>query len=284
VCRTAAQLRTFTEALQGRAKVLLTTRPNHFRSTDDVTSRLFDSLQNIHQGRVYELESFDPPQQQAFLRRWLELHGEADPGGLAQQWMHALAQVDNLPELARTPRMLSFMVEDLSLAEVQQAIGHGTVTAADLYQKLVSRWLGEEARKIDPNSPGTATPAQRQEMLEELALHLWRSGERDVTENALQQVSRNVLDLPRMKLTLDQAAQVIGGRTLLHVDSRRWKFAHQSVWEFLLANRLAASLRADEEDELFGEAELTSLTIRFLRDLAPQEATAWLARTGSNGS
>ena len=264
--------------------MLLTTRPSHFRSTGDATSKLFEGLRTVHQGHVYELEPFDAHQQQAFLRRWFDLRNEPDPDGLARQWMAALANVDNLPELARTPRMLSFIVEDLPLDAVLQAAGHGVVTAAALNEKLVSRWLGEETRKIDPNAPGTVSAGQRQELLEELALHLWRAGERDVTEDALQQAGRDVLDLPRLKLTLDQAAQEIGGRTLLHVDSQRWKFAHQSVWEFLLANRLAKMLRAGQGDELLGEAELTGLTIRFLRDLAADEATAWLARMGGYGS
>jgi hypothetical protein len=191
--------------------------------------------------------------------------------------MRALAAVDNLPELARTPRMLSFIVEDLSLAELGQAAGRGVVTAAKLYQRLVDRWLTGETDKIDPNAPGTISAAKRQEVLEDLAVRLWQAGERDVTEDTMHECART-LDLPRLELTLDQAAQEIGGRTLLQVDSQRWRFAHQSIWEFLLANHLAALLRSGQADELTGQAELTGLTARFLRDLAPDEATAWLAR------
>jgi hypothetical protein len=274
----AAQLRTFTEALAGKAKVLLTTRPSHFSSTDEVTSKLFASIRSVHQGRVYQLEPFDTGQQRAFLHRWFELAGESDPAGLADRWMLALAGVDNLPDLARTPRMLSFIVEDLSLDELRQAAGQGTVTAAGLYQKLVDRWLTAETAKIQPDAPGTFPAGQRQELLEDLALRLWRTGERDITQDALQQTARDVLDLPRLELTLDQAAQEFGARTLLELDGQRRRFAHQSVQEFLLASRLAALLRAGQSDDLLGEAELSDLTIRFLRDLAPQEAAAWLER------
>ena len=274
----AAQLRTFTEALRGKAKVVLTTRPSHFRSTDEVTTSLFESLRNLQSGRVYQLEPFDESQQRAFLVRWFELAGQDDPGALAERWMAALGAVDNLPELAKTPRMLSFIVEDLSLESLHEAAHKGTVTAAQLYQTLVTHWLGTETSKIDPTAPGTLTPGQRQELLEELALRLWRAGERDVTEDALQQTARDVLDLPKLDLTLDQAAQEAGGRTLLQVDQYRWKFAHQSVWEFLLARKLAALLRAGTADDVLGEAQLTDLTIRFLRDLAPAEAEAWVGR------
>jgi hypothetical protein len=107
-------------------------------------------------------------------------------------------------------------------------------------------------------------------------LELWRINERDVSEQTLHAVART-LDLPRYEMTLDQAAQLLGGRTLLQVDQRRWRFAHQSVWEFLLASRLAAILRAGDNPDVLGDAELTPLTARFLRDLAAAEAVRWIA-------
>jgi 3',5'-cyclic AMP phosphodiesterase CpdA len=276
----AAQLQTFIGALRGQAKILLTTRPNHFRSADQVTSALFGSLRTVHHGQVYQLEPFNERQQHAFLTRWFELDGRgaAEATALAQRWMAALGRVDNLPELAKTPRMLSFMVEDLDLHEIENAATTTTVTAAALYQRLVDLWLTGEASKVDPVSERTVTPAQRQRLLEQIAFTLWRSGERDLTEPALQAAARANLDLPRIDLTVDQAAQLIGGRTLLRVDANRWRFAHQSVWEFLLAKYLAERLRTGEDLGQLGDAELTQLTIRFLRDLAPEQAAAWATR------
>jgi hypothetical protein len=260
--------------LQGQAKVLLTTRPNHFRSADEVTSKLFESLRTVHHGRVYQLEPFDEPQQSEFLARWFELRGDRQAAVTARRWMTALGRVDNLPELARTPRMLSFMVEDLTLAQIEAASQARTVTAADLYQELVNHWLRGEAAKVDADDERAVPPEERQRLLEDIALQLWRVGERDLTEETLHEVART-LHLPRHELTLDQAAQLLGGRTLLQVDDRRWRFAHQSVWEFLLAKRLAAILREGKDLAVLGDAELTGLTIRFLRDLAPDEATEW---------
>src|SRR5262249_39554861 len=172
----AAQLRTFLDATSGRAKLLLTTRPNHFRSTDEVTTKLFESLTSVHQGRVYELEPFDEDQQRAFLTRWFELRGEPDPAAVAGQWMQALADVDNLPELARTPRMLSFMAQDLTLDQLRRAAGGTRVTAAGLYQTLVDRWLRGEVEKIDWQDKRTVPAEQRLRLLEDIALELWRVG------------------------------------------------------------------------------------------------------------
>ena len=151
------------------------------------------------------------------------------------------------------------------------------MTAADLYERLVNKWLGSETVKIDPEGDRRVPPEERWRLLEELALMLWRINERDVSEESLQTVARQ-LNLVRHDLTVDQAAQVLGSRTLLSVDENRWRFAHQSVWEFLLARRLAAILRDGQDIETLGEAELTGLTIRFLRDLAPDEAAEWARR------
>jgi hypothetical protein len=273
----AAQLNTFINAQQGRAKILLTTRPNHFRAANEATTALFDSLRSVHHGTVFQLEPFDEDQQAAFLTRWFTTHGDPQPEAATQaaRWMRALAQVDNLPELARTPRMLSFMVRDLILEQIEAAAHTRTVTAADLYQQLVELWLAGEAGKVNPFDERNVTAAQRQRLLEEIAFTLWHIGERDITEGALQDSARQNLDLPRIELTVDQAAQLIGGRTLLQVDDHRWRFAHQSVWEFLLANSLARRLKAGEHLQRLGDAQLTALTIRFLRDLAPDEAVRW---------
>jgi 3',5'-cyclic AMP phosphodiesterase CpdA len=275
----AAQLDTFVTGLQGRAKILLTTRPNHFRSADHATSALFDRLQSVHHGRVVELEPFDETQQHAFLTRWFELSGAdtAAAAGLADRWMVALGRVDNLPELARTPRMLSFMVQDLDLDGIERAASTTTVTAAALYQKLVDRWLSGEGDIAAVTGMPVIPPERRQRLLEQVAVELWRAGDRDLSETDLQQAARVGLDLPTMRLTVDQAAQLVGGRTLFRASGGRWKFAHQSVWEFLLANHLAHHLRTGGEPALLGAAELTRLTARFLRDLAPAEAAAWIA-------
>lgn len=280
----AAQLRTFVDALTGRAKVLLTTRPSHFRSTDQVTTKLFETIGNIHDGRVYQLEPFTEDQQRAFLTRWFELpeHSDPDPGAAADRWLTALGQVDNLPELATTPRMLSFIVEDLTVEEIHVAARHGTVTAADLYQRLIDRWLAEEVGKADHDDARTVSAERRQELLEDLAFTLWQLGERDITEDTLTETART-LDLPALDLTIDQAAQFLGGRTLLRAADRRWRFVHQSLWEYLLARRIADLLRSGRPERL-GDAQLTPLTIRFLRDLAPREAAEWASRVAKGRS
>ena len=70
----------------------------------------------------------------------------------------------------------------------QSAAGQGADrTAARLYTKLLESWLKAEALKIDPNAPGTISWEGRQALLDDLAAQLWRTGERDVTEDTLRQ-------------------------------------------------------------------------------------------------
>lgn len=321
--RAAEQLRTFLAALEGRreAKIVLTTRPSHFRLRQEAVSKIFENVLDldINRRRVYELLDFDKEQQESFLSRWFGLHGRTSGEATAEakEWMEALEAVDNLPELARTPRMLSFIAEHLDLAQVRAAATEqGPITAARLYEMLVDIWLTTETAKFDDDRarPGTGrqrpeadrrsgqsrsgesratladravasdrrlgrsqlTSIDRWRVAEELAYRLWATNETNISEALLEEVAGDVLDLPRLGMAVPEAAQEIGSRTLLVGDGDERYFAHQSIGEFLLARKLADVLESSDYPLELGHAELSELTARFLRDLAPEAGTRWL--------
>lgn len=289
--RAAEQLRTFLRALDGQAKILLTTRPNHFRRKQEAVSQIFEDVLDldVNQRRVYELEAFDEAQQREYLRRWFARRRQpgrdaAEADAETDAWMKALSEVDDLPELARTPRMLSFMAEDLTLQQIRAAgKGGEPVKAAGLYELLVGKWLTNETSKFrHPGRPARSDDQRllgtdhRWQVAEDLAYRLWAANETYVSERLLEDVAGSVLDLPSLGLTVAQAAQEIGSRTLLVGEGDERYFAHQSVGEFLLARHLAELLRGADDPAELGHAELSELTARFLRDLVPEEGTRWL--------
>ncbi len=292
--RAADQLTTFLEAMGGGSKILLTTRPSHFRSREQATSVVFQDKLSHTRHQIYELQPFAAAEQKEFLQRWFEIAGDPSPDACATRWMDGLAVVDNLPELARTPRMLSFMVSDLRIEEIEAAAQSGqTMTAAGLYERLIGKWLSTESEKVGGETDGSPqlSSEDRWKIAEELALVLWRDQVPEVDQVLLEEVAGRALDLPRFGLTTSQAAQEIGSRTLLVGDGDRRRFAHQSVYEYLLARRLARALRDDTQWSQLGQAELSELTAYFLRDLAPQDAASWIRsledsradRTGVDG-
>jgi NACHT domain len=140
--RAADQLSTFLQAMQERSKVLLTSRPSHFHTREQAVSAVFHDVLSHTRHHVYQLLPFEQDEQRRFLTKWFQIAGERDPPTHASRWMTALAAVDRLPELAQTPRMLSFMVSELRIEEIEQTgRGGGAMTAALLYERLIDEWL-----------------------------------------------------------------------------------------------------------------------------------------------
>jgi 3',5'-cyclic AMP phosphodiesterase CpdA len=277
--RAADQLTTFLQAMGTGAKVLLTTRPSHFRSREQATSVVFQDGLSHTRHRIFELQPFEGAEQQMFLERWFTLAGDSDPQSQADRWLKALGAVDNLPELARTPRMLSFMVSDLQIEEIEEtARSRQRMTAAGLYERLIGRWLSTESEKIGGDRDGSAelSSDDRWAIAEQLAFVMWSDQVPEVRQSLLEHVASEALDLPKFGLTMSQAAQEIGSRTLLVGEGDVRRFAHQSVYEYLLARHLSRVLQNHDSWEQLGQARLSDLTAYFLHDLAPEDAERWI--------
>jgi WD40 repeat protein/3',5'-cyclic AMP phosphodiesterase CpdA/type II secretory pathway predicted ATPase ExeA len=279
--RAADQLTTFTQAIEGRAKILLTTRSSHFRARDQATVVAFQEALSSTRHRIYELQPFDEDDRQEFLERCFRAAGVADPSAETVRWSASLSAVKNLPELARTPRMLSFMVNDLAIDELEAAArSPEAITAAALYERLLDTWLTTESEKAGEGaspSTGRVSVADRWRMAEELAFTLWRDQTFQIGQTLLSEVAARTLDLPKLGLSVSQAAQEIGSRTLLVGYGDRQRFAHQSVYEYLLARHLARALRDPLRWEQLGFAELSELSASFLSELAVEDAARWIA-------
>jgi 3',5'-cyclic AMP phosphodiesterase CpdA len=277
--RAADQLTTFLQAMGRGAKMLLTTRPSHFRSREQATSVVFQDGLSHTRHRIFELQPFEGAEQQAFLERWFTLAGDEDPEAQASRWLTGLSEVDNLPELARTPRMLSFMVSDLRIEEIEEAAQSGqTMTAAALYERLIGKWLSTESKKVGGHEDGSAqlSSDDRWAIAEHLAFVMWSDQVPEVRQALLEHVASEALDLPKFGLTMSQAAQEIGSRTLLVGEGDARRFAHQSVFEYLLARRLTRFLCDPDNWDRLGQARLSDLTAYFLHDLAPGDAERWI--------
>lgn len=127
---------TLLAAAQGEyAKVVVTSRTQHFISDKQVKLRLMDKAEMINSRKIVFLQQFDKEQIFAFLRNFLG--NQAD----AEQRLRLLEEVPDLMGLSANPRMLSFIAElpedDLRAAQTRE----GDITATKLYEMLLERWL-----------------------------------------------------------------------------------------------------------------------------------------------
>jgi len=311
--RAADYLRTLLSAVTGKAKVVITSRVQHFASDQQVRSALGEEVHLIKGSRILKVANFDDAQVREYLVR---LHGgnEAE----ADDRLGLIHEIKDLLGLSRNPRMLSF-IADLPVTDLLAIrAARGTISAGALYEKLLDRWLEFETTRRLPTraAPLALSPAQLRAAATAVAMELWRTGEAGVDLRTLQETTRAVLtgltqppaaragdqpvreafDLTRLRMDPGQAAHAVGsGSLLVRDEDDRFGFVHASVLEYLVADETARMLGADGDVDVgigpLAGREMSPLMIDFLCDAlgsyprAGERAADWATRTlGASGS
>jgi WD40 repeat protein/type II secretory pathway predicted ATPase ExeA len=272
--RALEHLNTIIDAAEGRARVLLTCRTEHFLRTADVESAMLRRLTAAEGARVMHLQPFTADQARQFLQRRL---GDA---GAAR--FERLGRIPDLMELARTPRMLE-MLAGLDEADLDNAERRGSrVTAAGLYQVVVERWLRrEQQRREVPGASATVGWVATRQAVTNLAVLAWTRGTEELGLDDLRAVVR---DLGSAGHSEEELIHTLGSGTLLVRDeAERFRFAHRSILEFLVAEQCAQRLLAGEEPHLLDHGEATVPLVRFVGDLAGDAVDDWARRAAQAG-
>ncbi|MCX4242255.1 pentapeptide repeat-containing protein [Paraliomyxa miuraensis] len=283
--RAAEHFETIVSAARGRAKVVVTSRRQHFLSDhqakEAVRQVLLQKVEAVPGHRVVTLLPFEDDQIEAFLAGHL---GDAE---LARERMRLIAEVRDLGGLSSNPRMLGFIAalteDELRAARDRQ----GAVSAAGLYRTLLDRWLAfEQDRRHPPGAaPGLSIEA-RWQAVTELALRLWTRAEHHVGVDELEAIGAVLVELAEGSKRLgashgaEETGFQIGSGTLLVRDEvGRFSFIHESVMEWLVARAGAAALQDGEYPELLGHGKMSQLMADFLIDLAGASAVeGWSTR------
>jgi WD40 repeat protein/3',5'-cyclic AMP phosphodiesterase CpdA len=281
------------QAVDGRAKVVIASRDQHFLTDAEVFSALGDRLATVAGRRVVKLAEFDDHQIAAFLRNRL---GGAAP---AARWLELLGNIKDLLGLSRNPRMLDFItrIPEGRLLAARRRIGE--ITAAGLYEELLNEWLRYELSRRD--RPGGLPPPTKEQFWHAvtfLALRLWGSTEDGIGVAALGETADEFASLAAPETVSetappdrDETAHAIGSGTLLVRDSEgRFTFVHRSVMEWLVARHVANRIIAQEPLPEPERREMSPLMVDFLCDLLGRDrALAWAVTqigdpTASKGS
>lgn len=264
--RAAEHFETIVSAARGRAKVVVTSRRQHFLSDhqakEAVRQVLLQKVETVPGHRVVTLLPFEDDQIEAFLAAHL---GDVEA---ARERMRLIAEVRDLTGLSSNPRMLGFIAalgEDELRATRDR---HKAVSAAGLYRTLLDRWLAfEQDRRHPPGAPPGLGLDARWRAVTELALRLWTRGESHVLVSELEEIGAVLVELAEG--SEEEAGFQIGSGTLLVRDeSGRFSFIHESVLEWLVARAGADALAREEAPELLGRGKLSQLLADFLIDLA----------------
>lgn len=274
--RAADHLETLLAAATERAKVVITSRTEHFISDRQIESQLMADIRRISTLRVGILQPFDGDRIRHFL-----VHFFGGDEGKAERRYRQLERVKDLLGLSNNPRMLGFIAqlpaERLDAAEQRE----GGISAATLYRELIDYWLDYEIQRANPRgSPEGLTKEQCLRALYHLAERLWARTDRAI---GLEELSEGVAQaLGRLEhLDPEIATQLVGSGTLLVRDAEgRFSFLHQSVLEWLVADEMARQLSTEGGSELPERGEMSALMVEFLCDLAGRERAVDWAKCG----
>ncbi len=124
----------------------------------------------------------------------------------ADHFLSLLGGVEDLLGLATNPRMLTFMIRwyrggILTEATLAESSRGRPMTAGRLYELLLTTWLEHEEKRqtLDGSYPALSV-RQRLDALSQIALRLWRTGERTVHIAELGEIAEQIDDLARLEM------------------------------------------------------------------------------------
>ncbi|MFI9816996.1 trypsin-like peptidase domain-containing protein [Saccharothrix variisporea] len=262
-------LRVLLHRVDDRAKVVLTSRTQHFRLTSDVLNVLGEQVTSMASSRVALLEDFTDEQIHDFLTRHYK--GDADR---ARARFDLLGDVRDLLGLSRNPRMLSFIadLDEERLREVERQ--EGRISAAELYRELVDHWLVKETdRQRHPSGLPSLDERERLDVCTTLALRLWATTASAIRESDLGAAAATLARLTERGYSHAQAQHAVGSGTLLVHTEDGFGFVHQSVMEWLVANAAAGRPDTDITNRV-----MSPLMVDFFCDLAGHDTAREWAR------
>ncbi len=274
----ADHLETLVQAADDKAKIVVASRTQHFKSHEQVLTALGERVGALANRRVFAVEDFTPAQVRAYLVG--RYHGDEQA---ANRRLQLLTGIQELLGLSTNPRMLSF-IADLdenrlrAVADTQQ-----TMSAAALYEEILRAWLSYEEQRTNAlaGASGGLKLGELSRAVTTLAVRLWETGEPFLRLADLTEVADTLSDLAGGRLSQQQRAHAMGAGTLLvRTDEGLFGFIHASVAEWLVAAEIARQLDTGApHPALLSAQRLSQLTVDFLCDLAgTQKCQAWAGR------
>jgi WD40 repeat protein/3',5'-cyclic AMP phosphodiesterase CpdA len=265
---------TLLQAAEGQARVVVTSRTQHFMNDAQVSTALGARVEQMSGRRLVRLEPLADEQILAFLERWFD--GDRDR---AERRFAQLGRSRVLLELAHNSRLLAFIAE-LDEEHISGAARERpSITQAELYRVLLTRWLEHEVDRAQPRGgESSLSIEERWEAVTALAVALWQRPDRALALSDLTATTARAMDrMARHGLDAGQAAQAVGSGTLLVRDEEgAFGFVHPSVMEWLVARAAARLVGAGQDVPLLAGREMSPLMADFLRDLSePARAGAW---------
>lgn len=245
------------EKVTGKAMIVVTARDEEFLSNKQIERVLRAGTGSIGR-RAFKLEHFTLEQVDQFLAQHL---GSREA---ARERMELLKTFGPIPDVARNPRMLSFLAEIDTDRLVRAREAGARLGAAELYRQVIEQWKDREEARLRRDD---YLPALDREQLwsavSRLAVNLWRTGRERLTVEELGGAAEVLSHVDADA----QVHQISSGSLLIRFDDGRLGFIHRSLQEWFLADAIVND--PDVADALAAQ-RLSDQTAVFIAEMSPE--------------
>lgn len=247
-------------AAQGEAKVVVSSRTQHFLTDKQVQRELARRAEQVGGYRLIRLDRFGEPQIRRFLGNLI-----ADPKEAEDRYA-LIRDVKDLLGLSHNPRMLGFIAQ-IEAEKLREARKGGEITAAKLYEVLIDQWLDfEHARAHKDVTEKGISRAKLAELVTALAGLFWERSAKGLLLGDFCHL------LVAEEIEAKVVEHMMGSGSLLVRDGEgRFSFVHRSVMEWLVAKTAAKTLVEVGDAAALGHDEMSELMADFLISLAGRE-------------
>jgi WD40 repeat protein len=267
---TLNNFRQLNQAVNGEAKVILTSRTHYFRDKFEVDKILKKQgveglspyatmlLREVYDKPEYEivyLKEFTPDQVKQYLEK-----------ALKDKWQEAYNKIQsiyNLEDLSTRPVLLDMIVKTLPKIDEKRLQEFSVV---HLYELFTYSWIERDDYRLQITRQG------KEELVEALASKLWQEGEKSIHYTALSGIlSIHLKSKIKTTRELEQADyEVRTASFLVRDDEGNYGFAHKSFQEFFIARKIKKEL----EKKKYNVLDLRRLSMEimfFLRHLIDED-------------
>ncbi len=235
-------------------KVLVTTRPEYFID-------MKEEREILRTYPAFYIQSFDQEQSKLYLQKRVPFLKQQKKDA-NKDWFYywnTINQIYDLSDLVRRPVLLEMIVKTLpELVEAGEVVNR-----PNLYQRYLEKELARQryAKRRDVLIKHNT----RFEIVEQLALELFRSDRPSLTGSQIRDLTKGLLT-PDQQNELEASQRDILACSFLIRNGNDYRFSHQSFMEYLTACRLAKDI-TNNQWEIFLAKPLSKTIRGFLIEL-----------------